>query len=306
VTFGGGLGLGVGQLILEPGSSLHFPVHSGLGSGSVLANGNTITTETGNSGLSGVTIDRGVIGSYAAVHGEVQCTDGLVVEGHLSGWPWAEAHITVEGLLRNEGDISNGDHPVRITVLNDIQNLGTMTHSRLTMAGQTDQFLATGPGIAVPEVVLESHLMGASYQWYRDGQELAEETGPSLILNTVGAADFGRYHCETPGEVSRNLWIAETLGAADVPDLATATLEQNHPNPFNPATRFAFSLDKAGAVSLTVYDLAGRLVDRLVQGEMSAGRHQVTWQPENLPSGTYFYRLRTSEGEFVRKCSLLK
>jgi len=306
VIFGGGLGLGVGTLVLEPGVDLHFPVHSGLSSGTIEANGNSITTATGNSGLSSLTIDNGVIGEYAAVFDDVLFTSGLTVAGHLSGWPWAEADLVVEDRLRNEGTISDGDHPVRITVLHDLENLGAMTNQRVTVAGSVDQSVAVGPGIAVPEFVLDSMLNAAGYQWYRDGEVLHDETSSTLTFNTVGPAEYGRYHCVGDGVVSRNVFIAETITTTDVPGFASVMLERNHPNPFNPATNIAFTLDRSGPVSLVVFDLAGRQVDRLVSGERGAGRHVITWQPRGLSSGTYVYRLQANGVEITRKCSLLK
>ena len=74
----------------------------------------------------------------------------------------------------------------------------------------------------------------------------------------------------------------------------------------NPATSIAFSLDRAGPVSLAIYNLAGHKVANLVEGELGTGRHQFSWQPRDLPSGTYVYRLRTQNAELSRKCSLLK
>jgi hypothetical protein len=306
VTFGGGLGLGYGELILEPGASLHFSQHSGVGSGTVLANGNTITTETGNSGLASVVIVEGVIGAYAAIHGDVLFIQGLTVQGHLSGWPWAEARAEVKGLLRNEGQISDGDHPVRVTARDDVLNLGTMTFAQLIMSGYLDQKLAVGEAFHVSEVVLESNIYGPSYQWYRDGVALEGETESSLVLGPVGAMDLGHYHCETPELVSRDIFITESPGTSHVPAAALADLQQNHPNPFNPSTVIAFQIQEPGPVSLKVYDLAGREVATLVDREMSAGNHQFNWEPRGLASGTYFYRLRASGTELIKKCSLLK
>ena len=308
VTFGDGLGLGVeGRLVLEPGASVHFDLNSGVASGSIQAAGNTITTNAGgNSGIGGTTIDQAVFGDYAAVYGPVQLTGGATVLGTLTSWPWADADVTVEGRLRVEGTVTDGDHPVRVVALGDLENLGTMDNARVTLAGTADQFVGAGPGIDVLQFVLESGLDAGSFQWYRDGVALPQETGPSLTLVTVGPAEYGVYHCEGDGLVSRSVSIAELLGTTDVPALASAVLEQNQPNPFNPATRLAFTLDRAGAVSLVVYDLAGREVERLVQGEMAAGRHSVTWQPRGLASGVYVYRLRAPGVDLARKCSLLK
>jgi hypothetical protein len=307
VTFGDGLGLGVeGTLVLEAGASLHFDTNSGMGQGTVLANGNTITTSTGNSGLSGCTVDQAVFGDYATLHGEVRLTGGATVLGTLTSWPWAAAEVTAEGRLRVEGTVTDATHPVRITALGDLENLGVMDNARVAMAGTVDQFVGTGPGIAVPEFVLESGLQAASYQWYRDGAALPGETAASLTLVTVGAAEHGVYHCEAGGQVSRAITVSEFLDTTDVPVAGRARLEQNHPNPFNPATSIAFTLDRGGPVSLVVYDLAGREVERLVTEERGAGRHAVVWQPRGLASGVYLYRLRAPGVDLARRCSLLK
>jgi len=70
------------------------------------------------------------------------------------------------------------------------------------------------------------------------------------------------------------------------------TLEQNYPNPFNPATTIEFSLPTAAEVSLVIYNVAGQVVERLVDHQsMTPGSYSVEWAPHSLPSGVYFYRL---------------
>jgi len=306
VRFANGLGLGIGTLILEPGSSLRFTDLGGLGSGTVVANDNEISV-AGTGSISNVTVDRGVIADQVAMHSDNLFTNGLTVTGTLTSWPWAAADITVEGLLRNEGEIRDGDHPVSITALNDVENLGTFENAQVVLAGVTAQAVGAGPGIAVPAFVLDSGLEAADYQWYRDGEPLVGETASTLTLVQVSPAEYGSYHCEGDGETSRTIFIAASLGTTDVPGaVSIAVLEQNHPNPFNPATDIAFSLDRAGPVSLVVYDLAVREVASLVDGELDAGRHQVLWQPRDLPSGTYVYRLQSHGAVLTRKCALLK
>ena len=86
-------------------------------------------------------------------------------------------------------------------------------------------------------------------------------------------------------------------GDPDDPDAppASPTALTAHPNPFNPRVTLRFFLPRAEAVSLEIFDLAGRRVDRLLADDpRAAGHHAVTWQPRRLPSGTYLARLATA------------
>ncbi len=71
----------------------------------------------------------------------------------------------------------------------------------------------------------------------------------------------------------------------------TFELMQNFPNPFNPQTTIPYYLPQASRVYLYVTDAAGRKVAVLVNGLQPAGRHQVRFDAQNLPSGLYFYHL---------------
>ncbi len=84
------------------------------------------------------------------------------------------------------------------------------------------------------------------------------------------------------------------------------SLSQNYPNPFNPTTTINFALPKSGNVSLVVYDILGREVAHLVNGEMQAGYHSVEFNANNLASGIYFYRLKAGNFVNVKKLMLLK
>jgi len=78
------------------------------------------------------------------------------------------------------------------------------------------------------------------------------------------------------------------------------------PNPFNPRTVLSFELRDAGLVRLEVYDTAGRLATTLVRGWQEAGRHEITFDGANLPSGIYLYRIRAGSYETSGKMLLLK
>lgn len=87
---------------------------------------------------------------------------------------------------------------------------------------------------------------------------------------------------------------------------ACLALEQNFPNPFNPRTRFRFSLPRAGTLRLSIFDVGGREVARLWDGHREAGWWEADWQPRGLPSGVYLARLCQGDRVLTRKALLLK
>jgi photosystem II stability/assembly factor-like uncharacterized protein len=84
------------------------------------------------------------------------------------------------------------------------------------------------------------------------------------------------------------------------------SLSQNYPNPFNPMTNIRFELPKSGFVELTIYDINGREITKLVQQQMNAGSYSVDWDASYHASGVYFYKLKTEELIETRKMVLLK
>lgn len=110
-------------------------------------------------------------------------------------------------------------------------------------------------------------------------------------------------------------WAAEDLSSLGVPlwqtgvPLARFVLRQNRPNPFNPITTIPLDLTASGHVRLIVYDVAGRQVRILTEGELPAGRHDVTWDGRDsngraVASGVYMYEL-CSGGECSRRPMVL-
>ena len=124
-------------------------------------------------------------------------------------------------------------------------------------------------------------------------------------------ADTVAYGVPGQGEVMRlHAWVwsdQPTAVRTETPLPAQAALLPNYPNPFNPETRIVFTLPAADHVLLTVHDISGRLVARLVDGARDAGRHVLQWNAIDQPSGVYFVRLQTGRGfSQSRKLILLK
>ena len=83
------------------------------------------------------------------------------------------------------------------------------------------------------------------------------------------------------------------------------------PNPFNPTTQVAFELAAPGHVRVAVYNVRGRLVKTLTEGNLLAGSHTLTWNGADdngapVASGVYFARIEGSAGTQAAKLLLLK
>ena len=83
-------------------------------------------------------------------------------------------------------------------------------------------------------------------------------------------------------------------------------LEQNWPNPFNPSTTIRFSIPHAERVTIRIYDVSGRLVETLLDKQMTMGVHDVVWDASQQASGVYFSRLDAPGFSQTRKLVLLK
>jgi len=84
------------------------------------------------------------------------------------------------------------------------------------------------------------------------------------------------------------------------------SLEQNFPNPFNPATVIRYQISDIRYMKLAVYDLLGREVAVLVNGIQSPGEHSVVWNAAGLASGAYFYRMTAGSFTATKKLLLLR
>lgn len=95
--------------------------------------------------------------------------------------------------------------------------------------------------------------------------------------------------------------ITSTESRDDIP--SEFRLVQNYPNPFNPATNIAFEIPKNSPVSLEIYDVTGRKISTLIDENLDAGYHEVTFDGSSLASGAYLYRMRA--GDFVQTMKLM-
>ncbi len=145
----------------------------------------------------------------------------------------------------------------------------------------------------------------------KDGQILNVVPSMGLVMVRMGESP------DSSGEVTtlfnNQIWrlFREVLPPTGVDHREAAVpdgvvLEQNFPNPFNPATVVRFSVRSQGRVRLAVFDALGREVAVLVDGTPGAGTHSVVWHATGMPSGVYFYRVTAGGSSEASKMLLLR
>jgi hypothetical protein len=160
------------------------------------------------------------------------------------------------------------------------------------------------------------------YTWlYMDNDPLAEGADHLGYLRWW-YGHIPRYEGVTDG-VLNNWWLywsdyetaialarsTPEVGVKEIPGSIPRSygLDQNYPNPFNPSTTIRFEVPGQGMVTLRIYDLLGREVATLFDGELGPGTYQQVWDARTRASGIYFCRLSSSNGATItRKLMLLK
>jgi len=143
------------------------------------------------------------------------------------------------------------------------------------------------------------------------GWELVYNESTIMLYSLDGSS----LEIETLFEYNGDLIIVESIVAdwygSDVlvredflPD--AFSLERAYPNPFNPVTTLQYALPEDSRVSLTIYNLQGRVVAELVNDMKTAGYHSIIWNASNHASGMYFVKLMTPEFTKSQKLMLVK
>ena len=129
----------------------------------------------------------------------------------------------------------------------------------------------------------------------------AVTAGP--VIGETGSGDSGPFGLNTVA-------VSGTDDGGDLPRVSR--LGPCRPNPFNPGTTISYELAAPGAVHLAVYDLRGRLVRTIVDGQpLPPGRHEAHWDGRDghgasAAGGVYLYRIRTGDYVAARSMTLVK
>ena len=185
-----------------------------------------------------------------------------------------------------------------------VLNSNRITYDQIHQENPTSTIIETNG-------VLSSSVAGSGYQWYIDNSPIAGAN--NFTFTPIGSGDyfvevFFVNGCPTTSE-SYTFEFLTTSKSKLIPD--QFLLHQNYPNPFNPMTSISYDLAQNGMVSLSIFDLNGKIIKNLVNEFQNAGNHLLTWDGvnfagEEVSSGLYLYVLQVGDSKQTKKMSFIK
>ncbi|MCU7495712.1 MAG: T9SS type A sorting domain-containing protein [Ignavibacteria bacterium] len=148
------------------------------------------------------------------------------------------------------------------------------------------------------------------YIWYVDS--IKRGTDSTFTFHATGGGTFRVsayvYNSKDTSSISWTLKVTGPVSIAEKGMLQPRRyfLEQNYPNPFNPMTTIKYGLAEDGRVRVELFNILGEKVSTLLDAQMKAGSHEVRFNGQGYPSGTYIYRISSGNFMQVRKMVLLK
>lgn len=202
------------------------------------------------------------------------------------GFDGAVSRVTGESYSKGNGELPNFKRYYEINNTG-VSDITTSMEMEFRVSGEFNE----RNNISAPY-----HIYSYSTDWlgYGDGS-----SNPPVVANNVkiptGLSDW---------IISDNSGVVTVEETELLPE--KFELFQNYPNPFNPETVIKFSIPEIGNVRLSVFSILGEKVVELVNETLSAGYHKVTFNSNNLGSGTYIYKIEVNNFLETKKMILLK
>jgi hypothetical protein len=154
------------------------------------------------------------------------------------------------------------------------------------------------------DYIISERTMPDGWQYYQNDHTI-------IMVDLDGKGINGTIELEFNGElkVKENIlsdWSGHGISAVVNMMPEKMALNTAYPNPFNPVTSISYTLSGMEHVTLSVYNLTGRLIETLVDDKQDAGSYTLEWDAAQLPSGMYFLRMETGNEMFHQKLMLLK
>jgi len=183
------------------------------------------------------------------------------------------------------------------------------THGRSINSTMDGGYICGGNNYSVPDIQKRELFGGIVARYDSDGNRMWHDfrISSSCIYSVRQLSQGGYIAAGYGGSKGLLIRYAPEVGIEEGGTLpAQVTLHHPSPNPFTSSLSVSYSIPESMQVSLSVYDVSGRMVGELENSVMVAGEHTFAWDPGVLPSGCYLVRLVTEHGEFVRSSVLIR
>jgi uncharacterized repeat protein (TIGR01451 family) len=208
-------------------------------------------------------------------------------------------------------NIATEDDQSSVTVT--VQEDNSIAAQIMQLGLQVNALVVSGD-LTQQQADLLNALLGAALRFHRDGNNRASIGVMNVFIGVVRIyvnprffhlpRAKGRELIQAANRIITQLRMAERLPVAEnnkgyIPsgadmragDQEEIRLHNNYPNPFSTSTVITFELPVQHKIRLTIFDNNGRMITTLLDAVMPAGKHNISWQPANLPAGMYILRL---------------
>ena len=258
-----------------------------------------VVDESCDSYVIGFFQDVASFGTHSLVSSGI--TDIFVAKIDSSGnWSWirkaggANSDLGIKIIRDNIGNL------ITTGCFSEQANFGS--HS-ITSSGSQDVFVANMD-------------RDGNWLWVANGGGDSTDIGWGIQIDIAGniyvtgffsnTMTFGYYNITSNG--GPDIFVAKLTPpvSADPEINSDADILSNYPNPFDQRTVINYALRRETEVSLEVYNIKGQLVETLFEGTQQPGDHTIEWDCVDMPSGMYFFKMKTGDEECIRKMILLR
>jgi uncharacterized protein (DUF1501 family) len=208
--------------------------------------------------------------------------------------------------------------------MDDLEALGHadrvagMTFSEFGRRVEANGSNGTDHGTAAPLFVFGKNVIGNRIHGNDPDLQNLDERGDLLVqydYREIYASTLAQWFNTPQNEIQKLLYGGFTtlplfkMASSSVGDDTNASapvLMQNYPNPASASTVIEYALPSTTYVTLSILDIRGNVITRLVSGEQQAGKHTLPFSTAGLAAGTYFYKLEAGRFSTVKQMQVIR